>query len=53
MVRFSIGGGNPDIPDTSKTVRGIGIEYQLPDGSKQHMTSGGAQRRWRRPDCEY
>jgi catalase len=38
VVRFSIGGGNPDIPDTSKTVRGIGIEYRLPDGSKQHMT---------------
>ncbi len=38
VARFSIGGGNPEVPDTAKAARGLGVEYRLPDGSKQHMT---------------
>jgi catalase len=38
VVRFSIGGGDPNASDTGKGPRGIGIEFRLPDGSKQHMT---------------
>jgi catalase len=38
VVRFSIGGGDPNASDTGKGPRGIGIEFRLADGSKQHMT---------------
>jgi catalase len=38
VVRFSLGGGDPDAPDTGKGPRGIGIEFRLADGGKQHMT---------------
>ena len=38
VVRFSLGGGNSDAPDTARSPRGIGIEYRLADGAKQHMT---------------
>jgi catalase len=38
VARFSLGGGDPDVPDAANSPRGIGIEYRLPDGSKQHMT---------------
>jgi catalase len=38
VVRFSLGGGDPDAPDTGRGPRGIGIEFRLADGSKQHMT---------------
>ena len=38
VVRFSIGGGDPNASDTVKGPRGIGIEFRLADGSKQHMT---------------
>jgi catalase len=38
VARFSLGGGDPDIADTEKQPHGLGIEYRLPDGAKQHMT---------------
>jgi len=38
IVRFSVAGGNPDIPDTARNARGMAIELALPDGGKQHMT---------------
>ena len=38
VARFSLGGGDPDAPDAGKGPRGIGLEFRLADGSKQHMT---------------
>jgi len=38
VARFSLAGGNPDAADATKNPRGLGIEYRLPDGTKQHMT---------------
>lgn len=31
-VRFSTGGGNPKASDTSRSVRGIGLRFHIPDG---------------------
>ncbi len=36
--RFSLAGGNPTAPDTARSPRGMALEFQLPDGSLQHMT---------------
>ena len=36
-VRFSNGGGNPEMPDYSREGRGIAIKLYLPDGSKTDM----------------
>jgi catalase len=38
VARFSLGGGDPDAPDAGKGPRGMGLEFRLADGSKQHMT---------------
>ena len=38
VARFSLGGGDPDAPDAGKGPRGMGLEFRLTDGSKQHMT---------------
>ncbi len=38
IARFSLAGGNPKAPDTSKSPRGLALEFALPDGSIQHMT---------------
>jgi catalase len=38
VARFSLGGGDPDAPDAGKGPRGMGLEFRLGDGSKQHMT---------------
>lgn len=38
VVRFSLPGGNPGVPDTAKIPRGMALEFRLPDGSLQHMT---------------
>jgi catalase len=38
VARFSLAGGNPAAADTEKSPRGLGLEFRLPDGSKQHMT---------------
>mgnify|MGYP003905194945 CR=1 FL=1 len=38
VARFSLGGGDPDALDAGKGPRGMGLEFRLADGSKQHMT---------------
>ena len=38
VARFSLPGGNPKVPDTAKSPRGMALEFQLPDDEKQHMT---------------
>ncbi len=38
IARFSIAGGNPNVPDTAKNARGMALEYRLPNGQLQHMT---------------
>jgi catalase len=38
VARFSIAGGNPDVPDTTANARGMAVEFRLSDGSRQHMT---------------
>ncbi len=38
VARFSLSGGNPRVPDTAKSARGMALEFALPDGGKQHMT---------------
>jgi len=32
LGRFSLGGGNPYAPDTASGVRGLGLQFSLPDG---------------------
>jgi catalase len=32
LGRFSVGGGNPEAADTESSVRGLGLEFTLPDG---------------------
>src|ERR1700740_1157947 len=32
LGRFSLGGGKPDAPDTVSAVRGLGLQFSLPDG---------------------
>jgi catalase len=32
LGRFSLGGGNPYAPDAESSVRGLGLEFSLPDG---------------------
>ena len=38
VARFSLPGGNPQISDTSKTPRGLALEFKLPEEEIQHMT---------------
>jgi catalase len=38
VARFSMPGGNPNVPDTAKIPRGLALEFRLPEGSLQHMT---------------
>lgn len=38
VARFSVPGGNPNVPDTAKIPRGLAIEFRLPMGDLQHMT---------------
>ncbi|MGC2457279.1 MAG: catalase family peroxidase [Gallionellaceae bacterium] len=38
VARFSLAGGNPTAPDTSRSPRGMALEFRLPDGGLQHMT---------------
>jgi catalase len=38
IARFSLAGGNSKVPDTAKNARGMALEFQLPDGQRQHMT---------------
>ena len=38
VARFSLGGGDLDAADAGKGPRGMGLEFRLADGGKQHMT---------------
>ena len=38
VARFSLAGGNPNIPDTARNPRGMALEFKLPGGGLQHMT---------------
>jgi len=38
IARFSMPGGNPEVPDFAKIPRGMALEFRLADGSLQHMT---------------
>lgn len=38
VARFSLPGGNPMIPDTARSPRGMALEFRLPEGGRQHMT---------------
>ncbi|MDX2203947.1 MAG: catalase family peroxidase [Hyphomicrobiaceae bacterium] len=38
VARFSLPSGNPKIPDTAKTVRGMALQFRLPGNDLQHMT---------------
>ena len=38
IARFSLGGGNPHASDAAQGVRGMALEFRLPDGGLQHMT---------------
>lgn len=38
VARFSLPGGNPKVPDTAKSPRGMALEFKLPDKQLQHMT---------------
>ena len=37
IARFSLGGGNPKAPDTAKSVRGMALQFKLPDGQLHQM----------------
>ncbi|MBV1899433.1 MAG: catalase family peroxidase [Cycloclasticus sp.] len=37
IARFSLAGGNPSVPDTAKSPRGLALEFLLTDGSLHHM----------------
>jgi catalase len=38
VARFSLGGGNPDVPDAAPAPRGMALEFRIPGGSLQHIT---------------
>lgn len=38
VARFSLAGGNPKVPDTARSPRGMALEFRLPKGDLQHMT---------------
>ncbi len=38
VARFSLSGGNPKVPDTAKSGRGMALEFRLPNASLHHMT---------------
>lgn len=38
VARFSVAGGNPNVPDATKNARGMALEFRLSDGRRQHMT---------------
>jgi len=37
VARFSLAGGNPKAPDTAKSARGLGLQFQFPDGKLHQM----------------
>jgi catalase len=38
IARFSLGGGNPEIPDAAPAPRGMALELRIPGGGVQHIT---------------
>jgi catalase len=38
VARFSLAGGNPNVPDSARNARGMALEFHLPDGIRQHIT---------------
>jgi len=38
VARFSLGGGNPEVPDAAPAPRGMALEFRLPAGGLQHIT---------------
>jgi len=38
VARFSLSGGNPKVPDTAKSGRGMALEFKLSENNLQHMT---------------
>ena len=38
IARFSLAGGNPKAPDTTRNPRGMALEFRLPGDSRQHIT---------------
>jgi len=38
VARFSLGGGNPEVPDAAPAPRGMALEFHLPDNALQHIT---------------
>jgi len=38
VARFSLSGGNPKVPDTAKSARGMALQFKLADGGLQHMS---------------
>ena len=38
VARFSIAGGDPDVPDADRSPRGLGLEFRLPNGGLHHIT---------------
>jgi catalase len=38
VARFSLGGGNPDVPDAGPAPRGMALELRPPGGGLQHIT---------------
>lgn len=37
IARFSLTGGNPKVPDTAKSVRGMALQFKLPGGQVHQM----------------
>ena len=37
IARFSLAGGNPKVPDTARSARGLALQFGLPGGRTQHM----------------
>lgn len=42
QIRFSLGGPNPVADERTPGTRGVGIQLNLPDGSKYHITGNNA-----------
>src|ERR1700726_2926873 len=38
VARFSLGGGNPEVPDAAPAPRGMALEFRIPGGGLQHIT---------------
>ena len=37
VARFSLSGGNPKVPDTARSGRGMALAFKLPEGQLHHM----------------